>query len=121
MTKNLCFQNTVLYKQEKKGQKILAPIIFYLPPLSLQHSHQTQILPNQEILAFWLHIFEKKRLIFNYSNWKTKNQKNFKRRFNIPHITYIFSYACSIPSTLYLKLRTLAVEYFVGGYPSDEE
>ncbi|KAG2720138.1 hypothetical protein I3760_02G022300 [Carya illinoinensis] len=60
-------------------------------------------------------------LDFNDPDWKSKFQKDFERRFNIPHITDIFPDAISIPSTFCLKMRTPVSEDFAGGYPSDEE
>ncbi|XP_041001486.1 ATP-dependent 6-phosphofructokinase 5, chloroplastic-like [Juglans microcarpa x Juglans regia] len=58
---------------------------------------------------------------FNDPDWKSKFQKDFERRFNIPHITDIFPDAIPIPSTFCLRMRTPVSEDFAGGYPSDEE
>ncbi|XP_040994995.1 ATP-dependent 6-phosphofructokinase 5, chloroplastic-like isoform X2 [Juglans microcarpa x Juglans regia] len=58
---------------------------------------------------------------FNDPDWKSKFQKDFERRFNIPHLTEIFDDAVPIPSTFCLKMRTPVSEEFAAGYPSDEE
>ncbi|XP_043805757.1 ATP-dependent 6-phosphofructokinase 5, chloroplastic isoform X2 [Manihot esculenta] len=58
---------------------------------------------------------------FSDPDWKVKYQKDFERRFNIPHITDLFPEAEPIPSTFCLKMRTPVLEDFAGGYPSDEE
>uniref|UniRef100_A0A2N9EBZ8 Phosphofructokinase domain-containing protein n=1 Tax=Fagus sylvatica TaxID=28930 RepID=A0A2N9EBZ8_FAGSY len=58
---------------------------------------------------------------YNDPEWKSKFQKDFESRFNIPHITDVFDDAVPIPSTFCLKMRTPVTEEFAGGYPSDEE
>jgi len=62
-----------------------------------------------------------KEIDFSDPDWKTNYQRDFERRFNIPHITDIFPDADPIPSTFCLKMRTPVMEDFAGGYPSDEE
>lgn len=88
---------------------------------------------------------------FSDPDWKSKFQKEFEKRFAIPHITDVFPDDVSIPSTFCLKMRcstvcvlnslncsrfwkkiygparlnmcfrTPVIEDFAGGYPSDEE
>ncbi|KAB1214532.1 6-phosphofructokinase 5, chloroplastic [Morella rubra] len=58
---------------------------------------------------------------YNDPDWKSKFQKDFEKRFNIPHITDVFDDAVPIPSTFCLRMRTPVSEEFAGGYPSDEE
>ncbi|KAJ6732744.1 hypothetical protein OIU74_004649 [Salix koriyanagi] len=62
-----------------------------------------------------------KEIDFSDPDWKTKYQRDFESRFNIPHITDVFPDADPIPSTFCLKMRTPVMEDFAGGYPSDEE
>ncbi|XP_071913852.1 ATP-dependent 6-phosphofructokinase 5, chloroplastic-like isoform X1 [Coffea arabica] len=57
---------------------------------------------------------------FSDPDWKSKYQKDFEARFNIPHLTDVFPNAVSYPSTFCLKMRTPVTEEFAGGYPSDE-
>lgn len=54
-------------------------------------------------------------------DWKSKYQKDFESRFNIPHITDVFPDAVAYPSTFCLKMRTPVSSDFPKGYPSDEE
>ncbi|KAJ7957429.1 ATP-dependent 6-phosphofructokinase [Quillaja saponaria] len=42
---------------------------------------------------------------FSDPDWKTKFQKDFAERFNIPHISDVFEDALPIPSTFCLKMR----------------
>ncbi|XAR73465.1 6-phosphofructokinase [Bertholletia excelsa] len=57
---------------------------------------------------------------FSDPDWKSKFQKDFESRFNIPHLTDILPNAVPIPSTFCLKMRT-PTEDFADGYPSDEK
>ncbi|XP_057492666.1 ATP-dependent 6-phosphofructokinase 5, chloroplastic-like isoform X2 [Actinidia eriantha] len=56
---------------------------------------------------------------FGDPDWKSKFQKDFEARFNIPHLTDVFRDAVPIPSTFCLKMRTPTKD-FADGYPSDE-
>ncbi|KAJ4964299.1 hypothetical protein NE237_024238 [Protea cynaroides] len=58
---------------------------------------------------------------FSDPDWKTKYQKDFERRFDIPHLTDVFEHLVPIPSTFCLRSRTPASEDFADGYPSDEK
>ncbi|CAN1829180.1 ATP-dependent 6-phosphofructokinase 5, chloroplastic [Linum perenne] len=58
---------------------------------------------------------------FSDPEWKVKYQKDFERRFSIPHITDVFPDAEPIPSTFCLRMRTPVSGDFAGVYPSDEE
>ncbi|CAB4314247.1 unnamed protein product [Prunus armeniaca] len=62
-----------------------------------------------------------KDIDFSDPDWKSKFQRDFERRFNIPHITDVFPESVPIPSTFCLRMRTPVIEDFAGGYPSDEE
>ncbi|XP_047310646.1 ATP-dependent 6-phosphofructokinase 5, chloroplastic-like [Impatiens glandulifera] len=57
---------------------------------------------------------------FTDPNWKSKYQKDFESRFNIPHLTDVLDDLTPYPSTFCLKMRT-PTEDFAGGYPSDEK
>ncbi|XVF15277.1 hypothetical protein REPUB_Repub09cG0137200 [Reevesia pubescens] len=58
---------------------------------------------------------------FSDPDWKSKLERAFEKRFNIPHITDLFPDAHSFPSTFCLRMRTPVTEEFAEGYPSDEE
>ncbi|KAL5714319.1 6-phosphofructokinase [Ranunculus cassubicifolius] len=60
---------------------------------------------------------------FNDPSWKTKYEDDFSERFNLPHLTDVFSDDVPIPSTFCLKSRRPLVEVkeeFAEGYPSDD-
>ncbi|KAL2528154.1 ATP-dependent 6-phosphofructokinase 5 [Forsythia ovata] len=57
---------------------------------------------------------------FSDPDWKSKYQRDFEARFNIPHITDVVSEAVSYPSTFCLKMRTPVSVGLLERY-SDEE
>ena len=46
---------------------------------------------------------------FSDPEWKSKFEKEFETRFNIPHITDVFDDAVSIPSTFCLRMRSASL------------
>jgi 6-phosphofructokinase 1 len=50
---------------------------------------------------------------YNDPEWKSKFQKDFESRFNIPHITDVFDDAVPIPSTFCLKMRSASLSFLV--------
>ncbi|KAF7135903.1 hypothetical protein RHSIM_Rhsim08G0014700 [Rhododendron simsii] len=53
-------------------------------------------------------------------SWKSKFQKEFESRYDIPHLTDVIHDAVPIPSTFCLRMRS-PTEDFADGYPSDEK
>ncbi|KAI0495873.1 hypothetical protein KFK09_022180 [Dendrobium nobile] len=50
------------------------------------------------------------------TNWKDQFQKDFERRFDLPHLTDLFSDLTPIPSTFRLKKRSPSSDDYVNGY-----
>ena len=53
---------------------------------------------------------------FSDPDWKSKFQKDFERRFDIPHLTDVFDDVVAIPSTFCLKSRWLPSLNFSSGF-----
>ncbi|KAL9241377.1 hypothetical protein vseg_015497 [Gypsophila vaccaria] len=64
---------------------------------------------------------KEEKIDLNDSEWKSKYESSFEKRFSLPHLSDIFKHIQPLPSTFCLKMRSPVSEDFAGGYPSDEK
>ncbi|KAJ9670206.1 hypothetical protein PVL29_026634 [Vitis rotundifolia] len=92
-------------------------LTFFTQFVTVPRRRSSSVLKNGRVRA----LTKNPEIDFCDPDWKSKFQKDFERRFYIPHITDVFDDAVAIPSTFCLKSRTPVNEDFADGYPSDEK
>lgn len=84
---------------------------FFTQFVSVPRRRSSSVLKNGRVRA----LAKNPGIDFCDPEWKSKFQKDFEKRFYIPHITDVFDDAVAIPSTFCLKSRWFSSLYFLPG------